>query len=296
MSAKQEDIHLMPVEQIRVLNPRARDQKKFALIMENIRVLGLKKPITVRKRQNSEDGYDLVCGQGRLEAFKKLGLTQIPAFIRGLSKNDAMLCSLVENIARRNVRAIDQIKTIDWMEKQGQPKSEIAVKTGLSEQYVGDVLMLLRHGEERLLDAVLHGRIPITIATQIAGVSDEDSQKALMEAYESKELNQKNLRAFRKLVEQRRFFGRGADSADRGSRKRSRTSAAGLVQAYKRSVEKQRLFVRKARSCESRLLSMAAALRRLLSDEHFNTLLRAENLMTLPEFLGEMVEATREVA
>jgi len=295
MNTKQEDIHLVPVEQIRVLNPRARDQKKFAIIMENIRVLGLKKPITVRKRQNEEDGYDLVCGQGRLEAFKKLGFKEIPAFIRGLSKNDAMLCSLVENIARRHVRAIDQIKTIDWMEQQGQPKSAIAIKTGLSEQYVGDVLMLLRHGEERLLDAVLHGRIPITIATQIAGVSDEDSQKALMGAYESKELNQKNLRAFRKLVEQRRFFGRSADPA-RGTRKRSRTSAAGLVQAYKRSVEKQRLFVRKARSCESRLLSMAAALRKLLSDEHFNTLLRAENLLTLPEFLDEMMQAEREVA
>jgi ParB family chromosome partitioning protein len=295
MNTKQEDIHLVPVEQIRVLNPRARDQRKFAIIMENIRVLGLKKPITVRQRQNEEDGYDLVCGQGRLEAFKKLGFKEIPAFIRGLSKNDAMLCSLVENIARRHVRAIDQIKTIDWMEQQGQPKSAIAIKTGLSEQYVGDVLMLLRHGEERLLDAVLHGRIPITIATQIAGVSDEDSQKALMGAYESKELNQKNLRAFRKLVEQRRFFGRSADPA-RGARKRSRTSAAGLVQAYKRSVEKQRLFVRKARSCESRLLSMAAALRKLLSDEHFNTLLRAENLLTLPEFLDEMMQAEREVA
>jgi len=295
MNTEQEDIHLVPVEQIRVLNPRARDQKKFAIIMENIRVLGLKKPITVRRRQTDEDSYDLVCGQGRLEAFKKLGFKEIPAFIRGLSKNDAMLCSLVENIARRHVRAIDQIKTIDWMEQQGQPKSAIAIKTGLSEQYVGDVLMLLRHGEERLLDAVLHGRIPITIATQIAGVSDEDSQKALMGAYESKELNQKNLRAFRKLIEQRRFFGRSADPA-RGTRKRSRTSAAGLVQAYKRSVEKQRLFVRKARCCESRLLSMAAALRKLLSDEHFNTLLRAENLFTLPEFLDEMMEVEMEVA
>ena len=295
MSPKQEDIHLVPVDQIRVLNPRARDQRKFAIIMENIRVLGLKKPITVRQRKNEEDGYDLVCGQGRLEAFKKLGVKEIPAFIRGFSKNDALLCSLVENIARRNVRAIDQIKTIDWMEKQGQSKSAIATKTGLSEQYVGDVLMLLRHGEERLLDAALHGRIPISIATAIAGVSDEDAQKALMGAYESKELNQKNLRAFRKLVEQRRFFGRSADPA-RGTKKRARTSAAGLVQAYKRSVEKQRLFVRKARSCESRLLSLAAALRKLLADEHFNTLLRAEKLLTLPEFLDEMMQSEEEVA
>jgi len=295
MNTKPEDIHLVPVDKIRVLNPRSRDQKKFAVIVENIRVLGLKKPITVRKREKDDDGYDLVCGQGRLEAFKKLGLKEIPAFIRGLSKSDAMLCSLVENIARRHVPAIAQIKTIEWMEQQGQPKSAIALKTGFSEQYVTSVLMLLKHGEERLLDAALHGRIPLTIATEIAGVSDDDAQKALMAAYESKELNQKNLRAFRRLVEQRRFLGRGSHP-DRGTHKRSRTSATGLVQAYKRSVEKQRLFVRKARSCESRLLSLAAALRKLLADEHFNTLLRAEDLLTLPEFLDEMMQAEKEVA
>jgi len=294
MNTKNEEVHLVPVEQIRVLNPRSRDPKKFSLIVENIRVIGLKKPITVRQRQNGEGGYDLVCGQGRLEAFKQLGFTDIPAFIRGFSKTDALLCSLVENIARRNVRAIDQIKTIDWMQQQGQPRSAIAAKTGLSEQYVSDVLTLLRHGEERLLNAALHGRIPITIATEIAGVSDDDAQKALMEAYESKELNQKNLRAFRKIVEARRFFGRGGAEVGR-PRKRPRTNTIALVQAYKRSVEKQQLFVRKARVCESRLLSLAAAFKKLLSNEHFNTLLRAENLLTLPEFLGEMVGAEKEV-
>jgi ParB family chromosome partitioning protein len=295
MNTKKEDIHLVPVEKIHVINPRSRDLKKFGVIVESIRVLGLKKPITVRQRQNNEDGYDLVCGQGRLEAFKKLGLLEIPAFIRGLSKSDAMLCSLVENIARRNVRAIDQIKTIDWMEKQDQSRAAIAAKTGLSEQYISHVLTLLRHGEERMLNAALHGRIPITIAIEIAGASDDEAQKALVEAYENKEVNQKTLRAFRKLIDQRRFFGR-ADEADKRSRKRIRPSATALVQAYKRSVEKQRLFVRKARSCESRLLSLAAAFKKLLSDEHFNTLLRAEKLLTLPEFLGEMVQAEKEVA
>jgi hypothetical protein len=41
---------------------------------------------------------------------------------------------------------------------------------------------------------------------------------------------------------------------------------------------------------------MAAALKKLLADEHFNTLLRAENLLTLPEFLDEMMQSEREVA
>jgi ParB family chromosome partitioning protein len=278
-----------------MLNPRVREPKKFALIVESIRTLGLKKPVTVCRRRDNDESYDLVCGQGRLEAFKQLGFSEIPAIIRGLSKTEAMLCSLVENIARRHVRAVDQIKTIGWMHQQDQSIASIATKTGLSEQYISNLLILLKHGEERLLDAVLHGRIPVSIAIEISGASDEQSQKILMDAYEKKEVNQKTLRAFRKLIEARRFLGR---EAERGGRKhhRERTSTAAMVQAYKRSVEKQRLFVRKARACESRLLSVAAAFKKLLADDHFLTLLKAENLRDLPESLIALVRTEKEVA
>jgi ParB family chromosome partitioning protein len=49
-------------------------------------------------------------------------------------------------------------------------------------------------------------------------------------------------------------------------------------------------MVRKARACESRLLSLVAAFRALLADEHFTTLLRAEALATLPKFLVERIQ------
>jgi len=58
---------------------------------------------------------------------------------------------------------------------------------------VKDILGMLKNGEERLLEAVLHGKIPVTIATMISGASDEESQRLLMEAYERKEVTQKTL-------------------------------------------------------------------------------------------------------
>ena len=55
-----------------LLNPRSRNKRIFSELVTSIQRLGLKKPITVAQRQG-QTGYDLVCGQGRLEAFIALG-------------------------------------------------------------------------------------------------------------------------------------------------------------------------------------------------------------------------------
>ena len=72
MSAKRsQEVQMIPVDQISLVNPRSRGRVKFKQIVDNIANLGLKKPITVapRRSQNGTPHYDLVCGQGRLEAF-----------------------------------------------------------------------------------------------------------------------------------------------------------------------------------------------------------------------------------
>jgi ParB family chromosome partitioning protein len=289
MSASKESrVRLIPVDRVRVVNPRVRDKKKFERIVENIAAIGLKKPITVTVGKPAEDGsdtFDLVCGQGRLEAFISLGQKEIPALVRGFSTTDSLLASLIENIARRRGRALDQIKMIEWMKDQGHGHTDIAAKTGLGAEYVRDILNLLRKGEDRLLEAVLHGKIPITIATGIAGAADSDSQRMLMEAYERKEMNQKNLRAFRRIVDMRRIFGK--NYGPRKNRGSSRTTAESLVRAYRMETQRQKIMVRKAKLCEARLLSVSAAFRVLVADEDYVNLLRAEELSTMPKFLAE---------
>ena len=139
-------VRLIPVDRIRVVNPRVRDPKKFAEVVQSIATLGLKKPITVAPAATNGDGaerFDLVCGQGRLEAFTALGAREIPALVCDYSPTAGLLASLVENIARRRVRPVDQIKRIQWMKGQGDDAAEIARKTGLSDDYVRHILTLL---------------------------------------------------------------------------------------------------------------------------------------------------------
>jgi ParB-like nuclease domain len=141
-----------PVDAISVLNPRARNRRVFHELITSIAHLGLKKPITVSRR-GTEPGYDLVCGQGRLEAFIALGQSEIPAIVIEASQEDCYVMSLVENLARR---------------------------------HPGSLGYLLEHGEERLLVAVERGVMPANIAMEIARAPDGDIQQALAEAYENK--------------------------------------------------------------------------------------------------------------
>ena len=282
-------VFMIPINRIRVINPRSRDQKVFNRIVESISSAGLKRPITVTVGPKGDDGvemFDLVCGQGRLEAFIRLEQQEIPAFVRNLSEHDSVLASLIENIARRRVSTIDQVKMIQWMKDQKNDSADIAEKTGLGESYVKDILGMLERGEERLLDGVLHGRIPVTIANQIVGLSDEDSQRLLMEVYERKEMTQKTLRDFKRIVDMRRVCGKGyGNRSHRGSG--HRTSAESLIRAYRKETQRQKLMVKKAKLCQTRLLSVAAAFKVLLRDEDYVTLLRAEKLDTIPKFLAE---------
>ena len=268
MSTDETRVRMIPIDRIRIVNARVRDRKKFEGIVENIAAIGLKRPITVTVGKPGDDGremYDLVCGQGRLEAYIALGEKEIPALVRDMSKTDGLLASLVENIARRRVRSIEQVKMIQWMKDQGHGDAEIARKTGLCEAYVHDILGFMRAGEERLLEAVLNGRIPVTIATKIAELSDEQSQSLLVEAYERKEMNQKTLSAFKRIVEQRRYLGKAYGQHQREGGPR-RTSADSLVLAYRQETQRQKLMVKKAKLCESRLLSTSAAFRVLVRD------------------------------
>ena len=84
-------VTLVPIERIEVLNSRDRNAKVFEEIVENIQSIGLKKPITVTERPglNGESVYLLVCGEGRLNAFRLLGETHIPALVVAVSDEDA---------------------------------------------------------------------------------------------------------------------------------------------------------------------------------------------------------------
>jgi ParB family chromosome partitioning protein len=293
-----DEVQMIPIERIRILNPRHRDRSKFERIIQSIRNLGLKKPIQVSLRSSDEPegpGYDLVCGQGRIEAFVALGHKEIPAVVVEITKEDRMVRSLVENMARRRPAPLEMIHEIQRLKARGYNHSQIAQKLDVEVQMVGGLVALKKAGEERLLEAALSGRIPLGVAMDIARAKDDEMQRELLKAYESNQLNQFSIRAVKRLLEKRRYFGKQLGNGGKEARK-SRTSVESLVNAYRKESKKQKLMVRKAKASEARLLFFVTAFSKLVGDENFMTLLRAEGLSTMPQTIWDKVAQQRKEA
>ncbi len=286
-------IKSIPIDQIRFLNPRVRNRRNFQEIVQSIAKVGLKRPITVSPRKTDTDSasYDLVCGQGRIEAFIQLGQTKIPAIVIEAEESDCLVRSLVENCARRQHRAIDLLQDIGTLRGRGYDDREIAAKIGVSSDYIRMIGTLLEKGEERLVAAVEAGILPLNMAIEIAKSSDEDVQHALTQAYTEKKLRGKKLVAVRRIIEQRRRSGKQMHDSRFGRRDGSKRPLTGesIIRVYREEAAKQKLLVKKAEVTQSRLLFIVEAIRELRDDENFANLLRAESLDSMPAFLEQRI-------
>jgi ParB family transcriptional regulator, chromosome partitioning protein len=293
MTAKPaQKVEMIPINRITVINPRLRNKKIFKSIVDNIAKVGLKRPITVTRRVEADGPYyDLVCGQGRLEAFQELGEERVPALVVAADKEDCLVASLVENCARRQHQAIDLLQDIGAMRKRGYGDPEIARRTGLSYDYVHQVAHLLENGEQRLLRAVESGYLPISVAIEIAEADDHGVQAALHNAYENNLLRGRNLLAARRLVEQR--ANQGKKTTNNNNRQPSATTTEKLVRAFEEDSERKRLMIKRSHTTKNRLMFIAEALRQLLNNESFVALLEDEGLLTMPARIQERIDSPR---
>ncbi len=281
-------IRNIAVDLIRVLNPRSRNRRIFAKLVENIASIGLKRPITVVEvvSERTERQYDLICGQGRLEAFRALGENEIPCIVVDAIESDRYLISLVENLARRKHSNQDLLNAVRELEERQYSVSQIAKKLDLDPAYVRCILTLLKEGETRLIDAVESGLLSIDLAATISKLGDDEIQKSMIDAYNSGALRGDQLMRIRKLITMREKFGKGYGKWTRSSEKPSPKS---LLRAYQAEVRRQQMLVKKADLNHQRLLFISTAMRRLMSDENFRTLLRAEGIVDIPKPLADQL-------
>jgi len=281
----EKEIERIPIGEIRVANPRSRNKLKFQLVVASIRAVGLKKPILVSRRDLDADGtrYDLVCGQGRMEACLALGEATIPAVVIDASREEQFLMSLVENIARRPPSTRALLAELRSLRQRNYKTEEIAKKLGLDRTYIHGIVRLVEHGEELLIRAVEAGRMPISVAVEIASGNDHEVQRALSEAYEKGDLRGSKLTAAKRIIAQR-IEKQKQVGKDHQSRRKLTSDR--LVREYQQRTREQRNLVRKANATKERLLWLTSALRSLFADEHFITLLRAESLSDIPQQLA----------
>ncbi len=251
------EIENIPISEIRVVNPRTRSKGRFQEIVASIDAVGLKKPITVSRREVDADGtrYDLVCGQGRMEACRALGEMTIPAVVTDASREEQLVMSLVENFARRPPSNRDLLREVRSLRERKYKADEIARKVGLDRTYINGIIHLLEHGEEGLAEAVEAGRLPISVAVKIATGNDQEVQQALAEAYETGDLRGDKLRSARRMISLRISKLRKAGQIAQTRRK---LTGEALVREYKDRMREQRQLLRRQTSRKNACCSLLA--------------------------------------
>jgi ParB family transcriptional regulator, chromosome partitioning protein len=286
--SRSDEIAQIPVAQLKVLNPRTRNPYFFSQLVENIASVGLKRPITVAHGGRDADGewYEVLCGQGRLEALKALGESLIPCSIVEASEIDRYLITLTENIARRRHSTAELLGGLQVLRAKGYSTAEISRKTNLDDAYVNGILQLLEKGEQRLMQAVEKRVMPLWLAVEVARSPTEEVQVAMVAAYESKTLTGDQLLRVRRILSKREAAGKKM-----GGRavQREKPTPQKLLRTYRNEVRRQKMIVQNANLQEQRLLLITSVLRRFLADEHFRTLLRAEGVKDIPEAVASRI-------
>lgn len=139
-----ENVEDLPIGQIRPnpYQPRTTfDEESLQELADSIEQNGVFQPIIVRKSIN---GYEIIAGERRFRASKKVGLKRIPAIIRDIEESTMMEIAVLENLQREDLTPLEEAQAYDMLQKNlDLTQEQIAVKLGKSRPYIANYLRLL---------------------------------------------------------------------------------------------------------------------------------------------------------
>ncbi len=140
-------------------------------LMSSIDKVGLLQPIVVRP---VIDGYEVVAGNRRFEACRKLSWIKIPCHIVEMDDKEAFEISLVENVQRNMLNPIEEANAFSrYVEENGWGSvSELAHRIGKTQVYVSKRLRLLKL-PENVQKAIAENRTSPSIGETIMSIEDE---------------------------------------------------------------------------------------------------------------------------
>lgn len=172
----------LPIANIRVNQKQPRtvfDDEKLNELALSIKEHGVVQPIIVRKTGNGI--YEIVAGERRWRACRKIGVKNIPAIIKDLDEKETTEIALIENIQREDLNPIEEASAYKTLIDQfGLTQEELSNRVGKSRPFIANTLRLLAL-PKRLRDLVSYGKISAGHARALLSIQKEREQEVLAE-------------------------------------------------------------------------------------------------------------------
>ena len=142
----------------------------------SIKEHGIIQPLIVKKDGNN---YLIIAGERRYRAAEKIGLKELPVIVRDFNEQKAREISLIENLQREDLNAIEEAQAIkELMEAYDLTQEEIAKKLGKARPSIANAVRLLNLPES-LQDAVKTGVLSAGHARALLAIPDKKTQLEL---------------------------------------------------------------------------------------------------------------------
>jgi ParB family chromosome partitioning protein len=202
------------------------DEETLGSLADSIREVGILQPVLVRA---SGDGYELIAGERRWRAARRVGMQTIPALVRDTDDNSALEEALVENLQREALNPLEEAAAYQQLiEDFSLTHDQVASRVGKSRASVSNMLRLLQLPPS-IQKAVRDKQITMGHARALLGSPDRAFQESLARRVVSEDLS---VRAVEDAVREHAEgeATEGGASAARGSTGNRRLRPAGFVE------------------------------------------------------------------
>jgi ParB family chromosome partitioning protein len=149
------------------------DDEKLKELSDSIKANGVVQPIMVRPG-DEEGRFILVLGERRLLASKKAGKTTIPALVRRVSLQQAAEMTIIENLQREDLSALEQAEAFRVLSKEfSLTQAQIGERVGLSRESVSNYMRLLKL-PVLVMEQLAHKQIGFSEAKELLKLEDPD--------------------------------------------------------------------------------------------------------------------------
>jgi ParB family chromosome partitioning protein len=153
-------------------------EENLAELVDSIRARGIFQPLIVR-RSPKGSGFELIAGERRWRAARKLNLNKVPAIVRAATDQQVLELALIENLQRAELDPVEEADGYATLiETFGLKQEEVAERVGKNRATVANALRL-RSLPTEVRDLLRSKQITVGHAKAILGLSESAAQTAI---------------------------------------------------------------------------------------------------------------------